>query len=218
MNVTAFVFPVVHVGRPSACSYPRAYVASRPRRPRRYCARRQSPTCIESHGESSLEVGQGEIFSDSNTPRGGFGLAELPMVVLDAAPARPGAYAVRDVEGILRYIGYSKDISKKLRFHLDAVGPERAASCQVYAPQHDKITPDLLEAVLEYWVRENGGIVPSGNMEDRWIWEGNSSANASFSTEQSLDDRSMRHQVLMRNLLYFMIFSSIVKALHFSFF
>lgn len=177
------------------------------------------PLCCDPSAKDNSRGREADKYGYDSVSGGGFALAELPMMVLDAAPEIPGAYAVRDAEGTLCYIGYSKNILKKLRFHLDAVGPERAACCQIYAPRSDKISADLLEAVLEYWVRENGGVVPSGNMTERGMWEGPASrdvmSSAGFASAESRHEHDVRHKVLMRNLLYFIILSSVVKTFHF---
>lgn len=154
----------------------------------------------------------------------GFSLHDLPTLPLEDAPARPGAYCVRDTNGTVQYMGYSKDLYNKLQFHLDAVGPILAAKCQWYAPTKSNpagadLGPDLLESVLEYWVSENGGI-PRGNTSDRYRWEdstpsehihmGNSVA-AEFSAEEE-------KVIPMRGILAFFLFSSVLKTVQYLWF
>jgi len=90
--------------------------------------------------------------------------------------AAPGAYAIRDEYGVLQYVGYAKDVGKRLEMHLnmDMTTDVRMEdySFQTYIPRVDKkdVTAELLEGILEYWVSENGGM-PPGNTVDRHIWE-----------------------------------------------
>lgn len=107
----------------------------------------------------------------------GFALRDAPLLDFQTLPLRGedfqrgGAYAIRDVDGHICYMGYSKNVAAKLRFHAQLV-PHRCASFQVYLPSlpPELISPDMLESVLEYWVRENGA-VPRGNTVDRHLWE-----------------------------------------------
>lgn len=115
--------------------------------------------------------------SGLGAPTNGFALGDAPLRLfaeLGVRPerfAKPGAYAVRDAGGTLCYVGYSKNIAAKLKFHSGLV-PDRCASFQVYIPPvpPEMISPEMLEGVLEYWVQENGG-VPHGNTSDRELWE-----------------------------------------------
>lgn len=135
-----------------------------------------------------------------------FGLADLLVQPLDSAPARPGAYAVRDVDGVLRYAGYSRDVRARLAFHKEAVGAEAAATCQVYAPDDsERVTAESLERVLEYWVSENDGVVPEGNIGGRDLWE-------------RRDPRSGEQQVLFQQVLAFLLVSSALKTVQYVFF
>jgi hypothetical protein len=101
-----------------------------------------------------------------------------------------------------------------IRFHEQRVGPSRAATCQYYAPEDRPVGPDLLEAVLEYWVRENGGVIPEGNLADRTLWEG-SGRDAAPGTPQAQEERQ---KVLTRMIFAFFAFSSVVKFLQYTFF
>jgi hypothetical protein len=131
-----------------------------------------------------------------------FALADLPVVALGAAPARAGAYAVRGPDGALAYVGYSRDVRARLAFHAAAVG-DAAAACQVYAPEDArKVSADMLEAVLEYWVGENGG-VPEGNLGARAMWEGRAAG---------VEDAARQQEVLVRSVLTFILFSSALKT------
>jgi hypothetical protein len=144
----------------------------------------------------------------------GFALADLPVVPLVNAPDRPGAYAVRDSDGKLAYLGYSRSVSSMIRFHEGRVGSGRAATCQYYAPEDRPVGPDLLEAVLEYWVRENGGVVPAGNLADRTLWEG-TGREAAPGSPQAQEERQ---KVLTRMIFAFFAFSSVVKFVQYTFF
>lgn len=138
-----------------------------------------------------------------------FALSDLPLLPLSSCPALPGAYAVRSASGALRYVGYSRDVRARLGFHLRAVGPEEAAGAHVYAPADArKVTPDMLESVLEFWVQENGGVVPEGNSVARAAWEGR---------VEGVEEAKRRHEVLVRNVLTFILFSSVLKTAHYLF-
>lgn len=134
-----------------------------------------------------------------------FALADLPLIALSSAPASPGAYAIRTSAGTLVYIGYTRNIAARLEFHLGAVGPSEAASVHIYAPADTrKLSADSLEAVLEFWVRENGG-VPEGNEAGREDWEG------------ARDEREVRNEVLLKSVLTFVLFSSVLRTARYVF-
>ncbi|CAN8073320.1 unnamed protein product, partial [Agarophyton chilense] len=107
----------------------------------------------------------------------GFSLRDAPRVsfaqleMCDAALGTSGAYAIRADDGELVYMGYSKNVARKLHFHRETC-PTSCASFQTYVPPlpPELVSPDMLESVLEYWVRETGG-VPRGNSVDRELWE-----------------------------------------------
>jgi hypothetical protein len=145
----------------------------------------------------------------------GFALADLPVVGLSDAPARAGAYAVRDTFGVVRYMGYSKDVQRKVRMHVAAVGDDRAAAVQVYAPDGGEVGADILEAVLEYWVQENGGVVPDGNAvgEERALWEGGGVTGPDGRERTAVEQR----EVLMRNIYAFLLLSSVLKTAQYLF-
>lgn len=91
--------------------------------------------------------------------------------------ARPGAYAIRDEFGELQYVGYAKDVGRRLEIHEQNVPPSQCVTFQTYLPDLPRadISPDLLEGVLEYWVGENGAM-PKGNTVERAVWEGGEAA------------------------------------------
>ena len=108
----------------------------------------------------------------------GFALGDVPKYSFDAlrglreALSKPGAYAVRDENGVLQYVGYAKDVYRRLEHHSRAVSAQMCGCFHTYVPNLPKqdVTPDLLEGVLEYWVAENGGM-PIGNTRQRSMWE-----------------------------------------------
>lgn len=110
--------------------------------------------------------------------------------------ARGGAYAIRDAAGQICYMGYSKNIAAKLEFH-ERLVPEKCASFQVYVPPvpQELISPEMLENVLEYWVRESGA-VPAGNTVDRALWE---------------QENPVDRKVLLGSMFFLFLISSIVK-------
>jgi hypothetical protein len=166
---------------------------------------------------SQTRVGKRPLFRACLHPQaqsGGFALADLPALPIHDAPERPGAYAVRNSDGGLAYLGYSRNVATMLRFHEERVGAEKAASCQVYAPEDLPVGPDLLEAVLEYWVRENDGVVPDGNLANRALWEG-SGKNAAPGTPEA---HSQQQKVLTRTIFAFFLVSSVLKFMQYHFF
>lgn len=108
----------------------------------------------------------------------------------------PGAYAICDALGELHYMGYSKNVATKLMFHQKLV-PSKCASFRLYVPPvpPELISPEMLENVLEYWVRENGS-VPRGNNVDRALWENAKSAD---------------RKVLLASIFMLFLISSILK-------
>ncbi len=107
----------------------------------------------------------------------GFALGDAPEYLfadlgqLEDTLSKPGAYAVRDEYGTLQYVGYAKDVHRRLQHHARAV-PRLCVYFHTYVPAIPKqdVTPELLEGVLEYWVSENGGM-PAGNTQHRALWE-----------------------------------------------
>lgn len=97
----------------------------------------------------------------------------------------PGAYAIRDEDGVLQYVGYAKDVGKRLRMHAKVIqmDVDLGYSFQTYIPRVDRkdVTAELLEGILEYWVSENGGM-PPGNTVDRHLWESFSANNSTTDT------------------------------------
>lgn len=147
--------------------------------------------------ELAQEFPSGDISSTS-----GFALQDSPINMFvdlsdrQEAFARGGAYAIRDTAGQLCYMGYSKNIAAKLVFHARLV-PEKCVSFQVYVPPvpQELISPEMLENVLEYWVRENGG-VPTGNTVDRALWE---------------QENPVDRKVLLGSIFFLFLISSILK-------
>lgn len=147
--------------------------------------------------DANIEPSQVDITSTN-----GFALqdaVEFRFADLSATESRfqrGGAYAIRDVEGEVLYMGYSKNIATKLQLH-ERLMPEKCVSFQVYVPPvpPELISPEMLENVLEYWVRENGDI-PRGNTVDRALWE----------SENSVD-----RKVLLGSIFALFLITSIVK-------
>lgn len=107
-----------------------------------------------------------------------------------------GAYAISDPADRVMYMGYSKNIAAKLAFH-ERLQPQSCASFRVYIPlvPPELMSPDLLENVLEYWVRENGEL-PRGNTVDRALWE---------------NDNPVSRKVLLASIFALFLISSIIK-------
>lgn len=154
----------------------------------------------------SAESGENDLAQDI-PPTGlasatGFALGDNPInafaTLSDSADkyARGGAYAIRNPAGQVCYMGYSKNIAAKLAFH-ERLVPEQCATFQVYVPPvpEELISPDMLESVLEYWVRENGG-VPTGNTVDRALWE---------------QENPVDRKVLLGSIFLLFLVSSLVK-------
>lgn len=87
-------------------------------------------------------------------------------IMTDQFDGKVGVYAIFDASQVLRYIGYSRDVSLSLKQHL------------VRQPQHcywikvqtvDRPSRTLLESMREAWVNENGSL-PSGNGADEALW------------------------------------------------
>lgn len=196
MHCPGFVAPagvsICRARRRSACGQPpERRPVHRPRRTSFFCAA-QPPATSESRHSSGDEA--------TGTSRQSFSLADLPLQSLDSAPARPGAYAIRDVDGVLRYAGYSRDVRARLEFHREAVGVEAAAKCHVYTPDDSElVSAESLEGVLEYWVSENGGVVPEGNIAGRDLWE-------------KRDPRAAEQEVLFQRIFAFLLVSSALKS------
>lgn len=118
----------------------------------------------------------------------------------------PGAYAIRNETGQLCYIGYTKNLSAKLAFHEHLV-PDECHAFQLYVPPTQLVSPEMLENVLEYWVRENGG-VPRGNATDRQIWEKND--------QKEQKDRKDRKVLLISIFVLFLASSILNQVLYYS--
>lgn len=113
-----------------------------------------------------------------------------------------GAYAISDPADNIVYMGYTKNIAVKLAFH-ERLQPQSCASFRVYVPPvpPELMSPDMLENVLEYWVRENGEL-PRGNTVDKALWE---------------NDSPVDRKVLLASILALFLISSIIKqAMYFS--
>ncbi|HEY9826699.1 MAG TPA: GIY-YIG nuclease family protein [Stenomitos sp.] len=78
-----------------------------------------------------------------------------------------GIYAIYTQEGLLAYIGYSRDVSLSLRQHL-VRRPEQCFGVKVCTVGRPDRT--LLEAIKASWIDENG-TVPIGNGVEQALWE-----------------------------------------------
>mmetsp|Transcript_7662 Transcript_7662/g.23201 ORF Transcript_7662/g.23201 Transcript_7662/m.23201 type:complete len:274 (+) Transcript_7662:34-855(+) len=113
---------------------------------------------------------------ESNARRKRVFLNELPLYSFGDVLRSPisyagvGAYAIFDETKTLQYIGYSRNVSAKLKFHA-SVQREACRYFKVFFPENpDDVTPDELENVLDVWIVQNGK-VPRGNTTDRDQWE-----------------------------------------------
>ncbi|KAA8496398.1 hypothetical protein FVE85_0127 [Porphyridium purpureum] len=83
---------------------------------------------------------------------------------------RTGAYAIFDARRSMQYLGYSKNVRRKLLMHASV----QRGACQYFKmytpPSADASGPDELERVLKSWVLQNGRL-PPGNGPDRLLWE-----------------------------------------------
>lgn len=137
-----------------------------------------------------------------STSQRGFALQDAPKILftdldMNSEPlATGGAYAIRDDTEEIMYMGYSKNVASKLSFHAKLL-PDKCSSFQVYIPPvpPELISAEMLENVLEYWVRETGSL-PKGNTVDRELWE-----------QQDTKTR----QVLLASMFAIFLISSIFK-------
>lgn len=116
---------------------------------------------------------------------------------IDETPFQSGgAYAISDPKGQVVYMGYSRNVAAKLAFHA-RLQPQSCSSFRMYVPPvpPELISPDMLENVLEYWVREIGD-VPRGNTVDRALWE---------------QENPINRKVLFTAIFSLFLVSSIVK-------
>lgn len=204
------------------CTLPTAFVvtpflqpSSSPWRPRISSQSYRSVTCKPSRRshlplmQAVPDASSSQISAPSPIPSkiecfDGFALTDLPQFsFIDFPPnadlfERPAAYAIRDEQNKVCYMGYSKNTAAKLNLHASLV-PEKCVRFQVYVPDMPKseITAQILENVLEFWVRENGG-VPAGNTVDRHMWE-----------------KTMDRKVLYGLIFGLFLISSIVKQVSF---
>lgn len=136
----------------------------------------------------------------------GFSLRDIPSFNFEDLSANSeslsvsGVYAIRGPDQSLMYMGYSKNVAAKLQFH-QTLQPQNCVSFHVYVPPlpPELISPDLLESVLEYWVRETG-TVPRGNTVDRALWE---------------NPNPIPRKVLLASILLLFFFSSLFKQVMF---
>lgn len=139
---------------------------------------------------------------DGMPPTTGFALRDANQHTfgdfqIDETPFQcAGAYAISDLTDQVVYMGYSKNVALKLSFH-SRLQPQHCSTFRVYTPPvpPELISPDMLENVLEYWIREIGD-VPRGNSVDRAIWE-----------QETPIDR----KVLFASIFFIFLASSIMK-------
>eukprot|EP00188_Purpureofilum_apyrenoidigerum_P000954 Plantae.Rhodophyta-Purpureofilum_apyrenoidigerum.ctg14859.p1 GENE.Plantae.Rhodophyta-Purpureofilum_apyrenoidigerum.ctg14859~~Plantae.Rhodophyta-Purpureofilum_apyrenoidigerum.ctg14859.p1 ORF type:complete len:293 (+),score=31.26 Plantae.Rhodophyta-Purpureofilum_apyrenoidigerum.ctg14859:25-879(+) len=103
-------------------------------------------------------------------------LRDLPLYSFEEVLRSPisyagvGAYAIFDETRTLQYVGYSRNVSAKLKFHA-SVQKEACRYFKVlFLDDPDMVTPDELENVLDVWILQNGKI-PRGNTVDSDKWE-----------------------------------------------
>lgn len=165
--------------------------------------RRPTVICtLQDDTQSNLNRTPNFDIPDDITSTKGFALREAavyPFQLIDYAAEKfacSGAYAIRDTAGQIAYMGYSKNIASKLIFHARLM-PQQCVSFQVYVPpaSAELVSPEMLENVLEFWLRENGSI-PKGNTVDRALWE---------------QENPVDRKVLLATIFALFIFSSILK-------
>lgn len=77
-----------------------------------------------------------------------------------------GVYAIFDVDRILQYIGYSRDIYLSLKQHL----VRQPQSCYWLKVQTiDRPSRTVLESIRDEWIAENK-VLPRGNGVDSEVW------------------------------------------------
>lgn len=175
-------------------------------RPRFAAARRRHPAMQSSPSDPSSSGLSDAFPSVDLTSSRGFALVDAPVhtfadLAIDSTPFETGgAYAISDAAGVVQYMGYSKNMASKLDFHA-RLRPKSCVSFRIYAPPvpPELISPDLLESVLEYWVREVGD-VPRGNSVDRALWE---------------QERPLDRKVLLASIFSLFLISSIFKQIMF---
>lgn len=164
----------------------------------------ETPSTEYSKNEFATRDMGGDISSSKSTPPSGFALSDATICSFqsfndDETPFQVGgAYAIFDSSDTIVYMGYTKNVATKLSFH-QSLQPKSCISFKVYVPSvpPELMSPDMLENVLEYWVREIG-TVPKGNSVDRLLWE----QDAKKSTDR---------KVLFASILALFLISSIIK-------
>lgn len=168
----------------------------------------------ESESPNAPSSGESEYLSDFRpeppmsdlTTSRGFALEEAKTHTFEAfnldqsAFQTGGAYAISDASDTVMYMGYTKNIATKLSFH-QRLQPQSCKTFRVYVPPvpPELMSPEMLESVLEYWVRENGS-VPRGNTIDRALWE---------------QEKPIDRQVLLGAIFVLFLLSSIIKQVLF---
>ncbi|EME31525.1 hypothetical protein Gasu2_44250 [Galdieria sulphuraria] len=103
-------------------------------------------------------------------------LQELPMIPIDEIYAksfrwnRTGCYALYNDDHLLCYVGYTKNLQKKIAFHAK-LQPNQCKFFKAYVVDNPKVSASFLEKILDSWLLEYGS-VPPGNSSERHLWEG----------------------------------------------
>ncbi|GJQ09669.1 hypothetical protein GpartN1_g1460.t1 [Galdieria partita] len=103
-------------------------------------------------------------------------LQELPLIPVDEIYSksfrwnRTGCYALFNDDHLLCYVGYTKNLQKKIAFHAK-LQPNNCKFFKAYVVDSPKVSASFLEKVLDSWLLEYGS-VPPGNSTERHLWEG----------------------------------------------
>eukprot|EP00871_Galdieria_phlegrea_P004078 jgi/Galph1/4671/GphlegSOOS_G3359.1 len=103
-------------------------------------------------------------------------LHELPLVPIDEIDKKGfrwnhvGCYALYNAEHQLCYVGYTKNIQRKVAFHAK-LQPTRCKFFKAFIVDKPNVSAVELERVLDAWLLEYGSI-PIGNSTERHLWEG----------------------------------------------
>jgi predicted GIY-YIG superfamily endonuclease len=103
-------------------------------------------------------------------------LQELPLIPIDEIYSksfrwnRIGCYALYNGDQALCYVGYTKNLQRKIAFHAK-LQPDNCKFFKAFVVENPKVSAAYLEKILDAWLLEYGS-VPPGNSTQRHLWEG----------------------------------------------
>jgi len=83
---------------------------------------------------------------------------------------RIGCYALYNGDQALCYVGYTKNLQRKIAFHAK-LQPDNCKFFKAFVVENPKVSAAYLEKILDAWLLEYGS-VPPGNSTQRHLWEG----------------------------------------------